>query len=68
MLEGRKGPVWIDIPIDLQSSYVEEKKFKYSVQKIEEKNIDFGFKKFKELFNSSNKPVIIAGSGVRISQ
>lgn len=67
MLEGRKGPVWIDIPIDLQSSYVEEKKFKYSVQKIEEKNIDSDLKKFKELFNSSNKPVIIAGSGVRIS-
>lgn len=76
---GRKGPVWIDIPLDIQASDIKtsikqikevSKKWiqklkidKYSIKKSEEIKL----KKLINLINKSERPVIIAGNGVRFS-
>ena len=66
---GRPGPVWIDVPLDVQNSQIDETKL-----------VGFIPKKYKEvkishdtsmliasLLQSAKRPVIVAGQGVRIS-
>lgn len=67
--EGRPGPVLVDIPKDVfLTKYEYEKQTnKESEEKIIKPKEDL-FKKAAELFNSSKKPVIYAGGGVRISK
>ncbi len=67
MLTGRKGPVWIDVPIDIQSTNVKIKKF--TKIKIEQKKVDLSHKlqKVIKLLNNSKRPVVIVGSGIRLS-
>ena len=63
---GRKGPVWLDIPINIQASIIDENELeefmppqnaKYNL-KIEEV-----LKKLKE----AKKPLLIAGHGIRLA-
>lgn len=67
--EGRPGPVWIDVPLDIQSQKFFKKKItynkikKYHLNKIDEKKI---FRTIK-LINESKRPVILIGNGVHIS-
>lgn len=63
---GRKGPVWIDIPLDIQGSQIDpEKLIGYTPQAT----IAFDFQKEVEetvrLISESKKPIIIAGNGIR---
>ncbi len=65
---GRPGPVWIEIPMDVQSSKIEPdslEKFTPEKQNIEPnpKQIEIAVKLLKE----SKRPVIIAGRGIRIA-
>ncbi len=69
---GRPGPVWIDIPLDVQAAMVEEtklKKFhppKLSVMKDKNK-LKKQVKEIIKLLNVSKRPVILAGNGIRLS-
>jgi acetolactate synthase-1/2/3 large subunit len=69
-LEGRPGPVWLDIPLDLQSSNVEIsdthkfKKLTYSPPQITENDISLVIEKLQ----SSKRPVVLIGSGIRSAQ
>lgn len=69
---GRPGPVWIEIPLDIQATIVDEKKLK----KFNQSNIitkkDFNqlnksVSTTLELIKKSKRPVILAGNGIRIS-
>jgi acetolactate synthase-1/2/3 large subunit len=68
-LEGRPGPVWLDIPLDLQSANVEiEMPFK----KIEIPErvfsvTDIDISDLSNKLSNSKRPVILIGSGVRSS-
>jgi len=69
-LSGRPGPVWIDIPLNIQASFIDEKKLKSflpskekAIDKIS-KEADLVIKKIKE----SQRPVIYVGGGVRIAK
>ena len=70
-INGRPGPVWLDIPFDVQSKEISVRNW----NNIEKNNQFDGFndelKKSVELIysklKSSKRPVIIAGHGVRIS-
>lgn len=65
-MEGRKGPVWIDVPIDIQNKQIpEEMKSFIPEYKLSEANIDLT-KTVKEL-NKAKKPLVLAGYGVRTS-
>jgi len=69
-LEGRKGPVWIDVPLDIQSAKIDfdesliDRKivFKKPVNPNEDE-ID----SIKEKLNKSKRPIILIGSGIKSS-
>jgi acetolactate synthase I/II/III large subunit len=65
---GRKGPVWLDIPLDIQSAEIVEKKLKPFIPPHKtKKNLSVEIKKTIEHFRISKHPVVIVGSGVRSS-
>jgi len=68
---GRKAPVWIDIPLDIQSAEIEPDKLEsFSVLPNEwndwqnKENIAVGVDNVKRLTRSCKKPVIFAGYGI----
>jgi len=70
---GRPGPVWIDIPLDVQGSIIDETVLVgFHPEEIKEKkpdksDIKTAFKKIIRLLNKSERPIIIAGDGIKIS-
>jgi len=71
---GRKGPVWIDIPLNIQAAMIDELKLNNFESNTEadnpKKNIDVLNQKIDKvvrLILSSKRPVIIAGHGIRLS-
>lgn len=64
---GRRGPVWIDVPLNVQGATIENENLRgYTVPK--EKNVDN--KKVAELFKKlreAKKPLILAGASIRRS-
>jgi acetolactate synthase-1/2/3 large subunit len=63
---GKKGPVWIDIPLDLQSSRIipdtlPRCEFKSNVKEISEDDVSYVINALK----ISTRPVILVGSGIR---
>jgi acetolactate synthase-1/2/3 large subunit len=67
MLEGRPGPVWIDIPLDVQSKLINIKTLKSFKPNYKIFSFDKKFKIFFNLINKSKKPLIIIGNGIHIS-
>mgnify|MGYP003326246249 FL=1 len=69
---GRRGPVWIDVPLNVQRAKIDEKKLRgYKIEKTKEKNsflkIKNNLEKILYLFNKSQKPILILGHGVKQS-
>ncbi len=65
-MNGRKGPVWIDIPVDIQNKQIPEKMAGYSI--IERKADDIDYEEIVQIINKAEKPLILAGFGVRSGQ
>jgi len=68
---GRKGPVWIDIPLDIQAAPIEPSKLIGLKKLSSKKNSVKLFNKYDEiinLVNSSKRPIILAGHGIRLSK
>ena len=63
---GRKGPVWIDIPMDVAASFVNPFELKRFKPKMKKKQIS-NFAKLKNLFKESKRPIILAGNGIRLA-
>lgn len=67
---GRKGPVWIDIPLDLQSAHIEapdtdpEPNIENDAPKVNSEDI----KKTASALKKAKRPLILIGSGVRSSK
>lgn len=69
---GRPGPVWIDIPLDVQGAMIDEKELKPYNPLDEAKQEQNGMmgKLVEEaimLLNNSERPVILAGRGIRLA-
>ncbi len=65
---GRPGPVWIDIPIDIQMSLIEEEKLdKFNIPELKENKIDEKVSEVIKLIDNSQRPIILIGNGVRYS-
>ncbi len=63
---GRKGPVLLDIPMDIQRAQVEEETLSgYEPEPEARPLIDMA--QVIEALNSSRRPVLLAGGGVRLS-
>jgi len=68
-LEGRPGPVLIDLPDDVQRQEVDEKQLRPFIPKINlikpNKKI---INKLESLVSKSKRPVVVIGNGVKISK
>lgn len=67
--EGRPGPVWLDIPLDVQGALIEPKLLKEFKNSESKKIISRGYLlRVMDYLKCSRRPVILAGQGVRISK
>ena len=60
---GRPGPVWIDVPVDIQNRQVPEEMRGYDREEERREAVDYGM--IAELLRKAEKPLIMAGFGVR---
>ena len=63
---GIKGPVWLDIPLDIQSALIEPahlKRFVPIVESFEASESDIGY--LVDSINNSRRPCVLIGGGVR---
>lgn len=61
---GRKGPVWLDVPIDIQNKKVPEVMEGFSVPDEKVPQTPIPEKEIAELLENARKPLILAGYGV----
>ena len=63
---GRKGPVWLDVPLDIQNSQIEIKykdiNFEPQTPKV------FDYSKIINLIANSKRPLMITGNGIHLSK
>jgi len=68
---GRPGPVWVNIPLDIQGAMISEKRLRsFTPPKTNNKSKSKLYKQVKktiELLSDSQRPVLIAGNGIRLS-
>lgn len=65
---GKKGPVWIDIPLCIQSAQIEPHvNYQPIFENQKYKDCEAEFKKLKKELEASKRPVVMIGSGIRSS-
>ncbi len=67
---GRPGPVWIDVPMNIQGSTVDEELLEAYIPTdniSENDSLDNSIENAFELLKESQRPVIVAGHGIRLS-
>ena len=73
-LDGRPGPVWLDIPLDVQGATVDETKFKEFdpateiIDPVKHALVDEQIKQLIEKIKAAKSPVIYVGNGVRLAK
>lgn len=63
---GRKGPVWLDVPVDIQNRQVPEDMEGFSPQ--EEKRPEIPAEEIAALLKKAQRPLILAGQGILLSR
>ncbi|MDR1123785.1 MAG: thiamine pyrophosphate-binding protein [Elusimicrobiota bacterium] len=63
---GRKGPVWLDIPLNVQAAIVEERELKSFKMPARTKH-NLKIKEVISTLKKAKRPLIVAGHGIRIS-
>ena len=64
---GRKGPVWLDIPINVQSAEIDPDTLEKFVPPAETEEIPDGLEEIVQSFREARAPVVIAGQGIRLA-
>lgn len=67
---GRMGPCWLDIPLDIQGSYVDTDDFVEYVKEneyVKQDNLQELADKVIEKLKNAQRPVLYAGNGIRLS-
>lgn len=62
---GRPGPVWIDVPLDIQNSFVDENTLEGWQPPIEKKQSNDN--SFETYLKNSKRPIVIAGNGINLA-
>jgi len=68
--EGRGGPVWLDIPLDVQASPIDPdmlEGFVPDAPAATQADLDSSVARVIELLNASERPLLFAGNGVRLA-
>jgi len=69
-LTGRRGPVWIDIPLDVQAAMIDEDALagydpESSLPQSASDELRNSVSKLVDLLNKAERPVLLAGNGIR---
>ena len=74
-LHGRPGPVWIDVPQDVQAAQIDPEKQKgfdpiaEGLAESSDRNaVEAAVEQTIEFFNQAERPVILVGNGVRLAR
>ena len=69
MRNGRPGPVWLDVPLDVQAAPIDPDALDGFIPPTIDAPIDLSqeLTKLKQLLANAKRPLILAGHGVRIS-
>ena len=66
--DGRPGPVWIDIPLDVQAAMINEEELEsYVPENKEQKDISNQIELIVKALENAKRPVILAGYGIKVS-
>jgi len=69
--EGRPGPVWLDIPLDVQGAYIDVEEClpypKRPNMHIKKEITEAETKSLAEMFDKSDRPILLIGNGVRLA-
>uniref|UniRef100_A0A6C0B8Z6 Thiamine pyrophosphate enzyme n=1 Tax=viral metagenome TaxID=1070528 RepID=A0A6C0B8Z6_9ZZZZ len=67
LINGRPGPVWLSIPVDIQGLLMEETDIPILKKANIENNFSVNnFENIYELLKKSERPIIIAGNGIKL--
>ena len=66
-MAGRPGPVWIDIPLDVQGFSIDVDELECFTPEVEDTQEIEGIEQFIEMYEQAERPIILAGNGVRLS-
>lgn len=65
---GRPGPVWLDIPLDVQAVMLDETKLQGYIPPAQEpSDVKDAVDKTIELLKTAKKPLVLAGNGIKLS-
>ncbi len=67
----RQGPVWLDIPIDIQGTRIDKRKikiFKYTKKKTKINSKVDSIEKLNKLLSKSQRPVFWLGNGIKLAK
>lgn len=67
---GRRGPVWLDFPLDVQGASIEPDMIAGFTPEVDDRAggiLEAGVANLLALFNRSERPVLLAGHGVRMA-
>ena len=73
---GRKGPVWLDIPLDVQATLIDEdslsgwnpEETSNAEIKAQDEKLEQQVLQVIECLNEAERPVLLAGNGIRLSE
>jgi acetolactate synthase-1/2/3 large subunit len=69
-MSGRPGPVWIDLPLDIQASIIDEQSlapFQPEEPSVNASPLREQVQKVIEQFNRAERPFVLVGNGVRLA-
>jgi len=71
--QGRPGPVWIDVPLDVQAAMIDEDRLQgFDISEVpqspEQETLSSKVSLAIELLNRAERPVVLAGNGIRLSK
>lgn len=69
MSNGRPGPVWLDVPLDVQAAPIDPETLEAFTPPVKDGHYDLSIEllKLNQILAKSKRPLILAGHGVRIS-
>ncbi len=67
--EGRAGPVWIDVPLDVQAMAIDTDSLAEFLpqEALEKINLGSDIAALKQLLHAAERPILLAGHGIRLS-
>lgn len=66
-VSGRPGPVWVDVPLDVQSTLIDENKVAHWAPANATEDKTEIIDNFESFLKKSKRPVVIAGNGINLA-